>query len=148
MEFSGEQLKKDLQDILQKQPRMVDLMIVNQRFYKKDFKNLMKEIKLKRIKYSSAKTVEKNIFIDDIYKLVSPDKLEKDELLIYARAMDDKRQLCLSTFSFGSDGFIDDTSNYPRRLFYSELFKNDPDFLAGLSEVTQTRIKESFKSIK
>lgn len=148
MEFSGEQLEKDLKQILDEKKNFVNLMIVNQRFYARDFKNLMKEMKLKRIDHSKPKEIISNPFIDDVYRLVAPDDLEKDELLIYARVLDDKRNLWLSTFSFGSDGFIEDTGNYARRMFYKQLFKVDPDFLAELPEETQARIKASYKENK
>lgn len=144
MEYTQKQLENDLNHVLQQNQKIVDLMFVNKEYYAKDFPKILTESKQNRVDTLPSKEIKENIFIANLYRITPLKDVKDNDLVIYIRALDDQNNLWLSTFCFGSAGFLDDTDNYARRLFYSDLFVVDPMFLKESDPQTREQIKASF----
>lgn len=144
MEYTQEQLKKDLNQILQHNQKIVDLMYVGKPYYARDFPKIIEESKWDRVNKVSSQDIRQNIFIANYYRPMEVKDVNNNDVVIYIRALDDQNNLWLSTFSFGNAGFLEDVDNYARRLFYEELFKVDRRFLSESDAEMQKRIKLSY----
>jgi hypothetical protein len=145
MEYTQEQLKKDLNQILQHNQQIVDLMFVGKPYYARDFPKIIAESKKDSVNKVSSKEIRQNIFVANFYRPMEVKDVNDNDVVIYIRALDDQNNLWLSTFSFGNAGFLDDVDNYARRLFYQELFKVDRRFLTESDPEMRKQIELSYK---